>query len=253
MEPTARPHRRLIWKYAGVVVGARRRGSGHERSHRALLLVPGQQDGPEPRSERESHPRPPRPSTSSRTQILDQIKEVARPPLDRGADRDGSTRAGLPAPPRPRVGCPPSQLPRRGRERETSGLGDSSPTVDGGVDYSKKPAFVRARSLGRYFGPVSFVRDSQPHMTVSVAESGSGRGVVLAVIDLAVVTDVIARARVGSAGYGYAVNSRGTARRASGPQPPSPADELRDPAPGASCSRRGRQTRGELGDDRARP
>ena len=144
-----------------------------------------------------------------------------------------------------------SYLDGVGRERRRVSATD--PTVDGGIDYSKKPEFLRARSLGRYFGPVSYVRDSQPHMTISVAESGSGRGVVLAVIDLAVVTDVIARARVGSAGYGYAVNSRGELVA-------HPDTNLRlgrtsfATLPQVQAALEGGvETRGELGDDRARP
>ena len=46
-------------------------------------------------------------------------------------------------------------------------------------------------------------------MTVSVAERAPGRGVVVADIDLRSIRQVIDRARVGTAGYAYAVDSRG--------------------------------------------
>ena len=46
-------------------------------------------------------------------------------------------------------------------------------------------------------------------MTISVAEPAPGRGVVVAEIDLSFVREVIARARVGTTGYAYAVDSRG--------------------------------------------
>ena len=70
-------------------------------------------------------------------------------------------------------------------------------------------AFLGARADERYFGPVYFQRGSQPHMTISVAETRPGRGVVVAEIDLRFVGQVIDRARVGTAGYAYAVDSRG--------------------------------------------
>ena len=78
-----------------------------------------------------------------------------------------------------------------------------------GRDLSSTPRFVAARSNGTYVGPVYFFRGSQPRMLVSVAESGSGRGVVVAEVDLRFVDDVISQTRVGEAGYGYAIDSRG--------------------------------------------
>ena len=46
-------------------------------------------------------------------------------------------------------------------------------------------------------------------MAISVAESAPGGGVVVAEIDLRFVGDVIESARVGSAGYAYAIDRRG--------------------------------------------
>ena len=46
-------------------------------------------------------------------------------------------------------------------------------------------------------------------MRISVAEGAPGRGVVVAEIDLIPVTQAIERARVGTAGYAYAVDARG--------------------------------------------
>ena len=78
-----------------------------------------------------------------------------------------------------------------------------------GIDRSASAAFIRARAEKRYLGHVYFRRESQPHMTISVAERAPGRGVVVAEIDLSFVRDVIDRARVGTAGYAYAVDSAG--------------------------------------------
>jgi two-component system, NtrC family, sensor kinase len=76
-------------------------------------------------------------------------------------------------------------------------------------DSSNEPRFVLARSKGTYLGDVYFRQGSRPHVTISVAESLPGRGVVAAEIDLRFVGDVISRTRVGSAGYAYAIDRRG--------------------------------------------
>ena len=78
-----------------------------------------------------------------------------------------------------------------------------------GRDFSHDPRFVEARSKGTYLGNVYFRGGSQPHMTISVAENSPGRGVVVADVDLRFLDDVISRARVGSAGYAYAIDRRG--------------------------------------------
>ena len=49
----------------------------------------------------------------------------------------------------------------------------------------------------------------RPHLTLAVKERPPGRGVVAAEIDLQFVEGVIRQARVGSAGYAYAIDSHG--------------------------------------------
>ena len=78
-----------------------------------------------------------------------------------------------------------------------------------GPDYARTPAFRVARAKGTYYGRLYFLRDSRPHLTLSVRERPPGRGVVAAEIDLQFVEGVIRQARVGSAGYAYAVDSHG--------------------------------------------
>ena len=77
------------------------------------------------------------------------------------------------------------------------------------VDRSSTPEYVRARADERYLGPVYFQRRSQPHMTIAVSETPPGRGVIVADVDLSSVSEIIERARVGTTGYAYAVDSRG--------------------------------------------
>jgi len=79
-----------------------------------------------------------------------------------------------------------------------------------GSDRSGSQEFVRARADQRYFGDVAFDdRDARPHMTVAVAEHAPSEGVIVADVDLRSVVDAIDRARIGDAGYAYAVNSAG--------------------------------------------
>ena len=74
---------------------------------------------------------------------------------------------------------------------------------------SREARFRVARAEGSYFGRIRFRRQSQPYMTISVAESRPGQGVVVAEIDLRFVSDVISQTRVGSAGYAFAVSPAG--------------------------------------------
>jgi signal transduction histidine kinase len=79
-----------------------------------------------------------------------------------------------------------------------------------GSDRSKSPEFVRARAEQRYFGDVVFDHpDGRPHMLLALAEHVPGAGVIVADVDLQSVVDAIDRARIGEAGYAYAVDSRG--------------------------------------------
>jgi signal transduction histidine kinase len=80
--------------------------------------------------------------------------------------------------------------------------------IGSGADLSVSPKFLIARAKHRYFGSVYFENGS-PHLTVSVAERAPGRGAVVAEIDLRSIRQVVDRARVGTAGYAYAVDSRG--------------------------------------------
>jgi signal transduction histidine kinase len=83
-------------------------------------------------------------------------------------------------------------------------------TKDCTGDRSSSPEFLRTKAEGRYFGNIAFDdRDARPHMTLAVAEHAPGAGVIVADVDLRTVVDAIDRARIGEAGYAYAVNSRG--------------------------------------------
>ena len=208
MEASARPHRRLIWKYTAVVVtlvaaaivsvGLTELYFSYQDSKSALTRV--EQD-----------------KASSAATFIEQVIQdiqrqlegVAQPTREKGAaglternqdfhrllDRDElvSQLSYLDSTGKEQVRTHPLEIDRIGR----------------GIDLSRNPEFIRARAEQRYLGPVYFQRGSQPHMTISVAELAPGRGVVVAEIDLGFLRQVIDRARVGTAGYAYAVDSRG--------------------------------------------
>ena len=75
------------------------------------------------------------------------------------------------------------------------------------------PEAVRAAQKGRsYFGPVYFVRGSEPYMTIAVPiERFAGEiiGVLQAEANLKYIWDEVARVQVGKSGYAYAVTRSG--------------------------------------------
>ena len=83
--------------------------------------------------------------------------------------------------------------------------------VCGDADRADPEVFSRARTGQPYFGSVTFnERDNRPHMTVAIAEHDPGEGVIEADFDLRSVVDAIDRARIGASGYAYAVDAEGT-------------------------------------------
>jgi signal transduction histidine kinase len=100
-----------------------------------------------------------------------------------------------------------SYVDAHGREQVRTSALDAD-RLRPGKDLSHSPEFFLARARHRYFSSVHF-EDGLPHLTVSVAERAPGRGVVVAEVDLRSIGQVVDRARVGPAGYAYAVDSRG--------------------------------------------
>ena len=79
-----------------------------------------------------------------------------------------------------------------------------------GSDRSTSPEFLGVKAKQQYLGNVAFGdRDARPHMTIAVAEHTPGHGVIVADVDLGTVLDGIEQARIGQAGYAYAVDSAG--------------------------------------------
>jgi signal transduction histidine kinase/HAMP domain-containing protein len=80
------------------------------------------------------------------------------------------------------------------------------------TDYSKFPAFLQARQGATFFGPVYFVRDSEPYMTMAVPIEqfpGSVVGVLQAEVNLSYIWELVREIEVGKAGYAYIVARSG--------------------------------------------
>jgi two-component system, NtrC family, sensor kinase len=206
VEAPTRRHRRLIWKYATVVVtlvaaaivsvGLTELYFAYQDSKKALTRV--EQDKASSAAA----------SIEQTMQgVLRNLVSVAQPTAEKGRAaliERNLTFHGLLL--RDELVSELSYLDATGRERvHTFPL--KVDRIDSGTDFSESERFVEARSKERYVGDVYFQHGSQPHVTVAVAETGGG--VVVAEIDLSFIGDVVDRARTGTAGYAYAVARRG--------------------------------------------
>jgi len=76
-------------------------------------------------------------------------------------------------------------------------------------DYSHDPMFIEAMAEKVYYGPVHFVHESEPYMTLAVAGARPDDGVVVAQVNLKFIWDVVSQIKVGVSGQAYVVDSRG--------------------------------------------
>ncbi len=93
------------------------------------------------------------------------------------------------------------------RGREQFRISREAPDVVGSqADYSKDPAFVQAMANKVYFGPVYFIRQSEPYMTVAVAGARPEFGVIVGQVNLTFIWDVVSQIKVGKHGQAYVVD-----------------------------------------------
>ncbi|MFQ5932606.1 MAG: cache domain-containing protein, partial [Nitrospiraceae bacterium] len=79
-------------------------------------------------------------------------------------------------------------------------------------DRSADEAFVRARGGASFFGPVYFVRQSEPYMRIAVPIerfAGDVTGVLVAEVNLKYIWEVVSQIKVGQTGYAYVVSRYG--------------------------------------------
>jgi class 3 adenylate cyclase len=76
-------------------------------------------------------------------------------------------------------------------------------------DYSRDPRFHQARSKKRYIGSVYFRQETEPFLTLSVAEPGTSAGVTTAEVSLKFIWDKISQINVDQAGQVYVIDTGG--------------------------------------------
>jgi signal transduction histidine kinase len=81
--------------------------------------------------------------------------------------------------------------------------------VGSGKDYSQDPGFIEARQHRVWFSPVYFHKESEPYMTLAMAQAGRNAGVTIAEVNLKLIWDVITGMRTGKGGYAYVVDRGG--------------------------------------------
>jgi signal transduction histidine kinase len=101
-----------------------------------------------------------------------------------------------------------AQLDAAGREQvRVSRL--ATDVVGSQTDYSKDPVFVETLANKVYYGPVHFLRESEPYMTLAMAGVRRDYGVVVAQVNLKFIWDVVSQVQVGVRGRAYVVDPAG--------------------------------------------
>jgi signal transduction histidine kinase len=80
--------------------------------------------------------------------------------------------------------------------------------VGSSVDFSTDPRFQQARAARTYYGPVYFRKESEPYMSIAMAQRGGG-GVIVAEVNLKFIWDVVSQIKIGAAGRAYVVDGAG--------------------------------------------
>jgi signal transduction histidine kinase len=79
--------------------------------------------------------------------------------------------------------------------------------VGSGVDLATAPQFTEALAHKIYYGPVYFLRDSEPYMTIAMAGARKDSGVSIAEVNLKFIWDVVSRIKVGENGQAYVIDA----------------------------------------------
>jgi signal transduction histidine kinase/CheY-like chemotaxis protein len=77
------------------------------------------------------------------------------------------------------------------------------------TDFSKDEFFVKALANKIYYGPVHFVGESEPYMTLAMAGVRRDWGISVAEVNLKYIWDVVSQIRVGVQGRAYVVDPEG--------------------------------------------
>ncbi len=101
-----------------------------------------------------------------------------------------------------------AQLDGSGRERYR--MSRQAMDVIGSLsDFSHDRIFIEAMANKVYYGPVTFLRESEPYMTLAVAGGRSDHGVIVGQVNLKFIWDVVSQIKVGKSGQAYVVDAQG--------------------------------------------
>ncbi len=94
--------------------------------------------------------------------------------------------------------------------REQMRVSRLAPNVsESSVDYSRDAKFLDAKSGKTYFSRVYFRGESEPYMTIGIADRGPNSGVTVAEVNLKFIWDVVLGIKIGDEGYAYVVDPHG--------------------------------------------
>jgi signal transduction histidine kinase/CheY-like chemotaxis protein len=99
-----------------------------------------------------------------------------------------------------------SQLDAKGREQLRVSR-EAPDVVESEADHSTDPAFIEANQNKIYYGPVYFVHESEPYMTIAMAGTRRDYGVIIAQVNLKFIWDVVSQIKDGGDGTAYVIDS----------------------------------------------
>jgi signal transduction histidine kinase len=100
-----------------------------------------------------------------------------------------------------------AQLDASGREQAR--MSRSAMNVIGSqIDFSQDPAFLNLVANKVYYGPIFFLRESEPYMTLAMAGVRRDYGVIIAQVNLRFIWDAVSEIKVGDRGYAYVVDDK---------------------------------------------
>jgi len=99
------------------------------------------------------------------------------------------------------------QLDAIGREQFRMSR-EAPDVIESHIDHSKDAPFLQAREHKIYYGPVYFMDESQPYMTIAMAGAQPEFGVVVAQVNLTFIWDVVSQIKVGKSGHAYVIDDK---------------------------------------------
>jgi signal transduction histidine kinase len=100
------------------------------------------------------------------------------------------------------------QLDATGREQFRMSR-EAPDVIASHADHSQESAFIQAMAKKIYYGPVYFIDESRPYMTIAMAGIRPEFGVIVGQVNLTFIWDVVSQIQVGKHGQAYVVDEAG--------------------------------------------